>query len=430
MLDDIYCNQKLLSLNHGLNGYPIIKMTYTEYGAGIGGAGDFPAGADSECNLMQNKAVYKDRNNIDVYVPQDYYIANPSINKINYYKYVVTFTNSTRSILIELIEGDIQNQVNENTNNINQINTKLDTKAINVDNNRTTEDKTVTGAINELDSNLDTVNFSLSQSSNVLIPTNASTANAILLSISSFANYKKYSFKANANSTSNVTINGKAFKKYDGTQIGNGGIKSGKVYDFYYESSSDSVFILAKAEGNATVADVLAPKIFSNGDDTGLIGCIPSKTAQTYNPSTTVQIIASGQYLSEPQTIAPVTGTANVNDVVSGKIFSSVNGINLVGQATIESLGGRMYKSGSVLFPNYGSSITITLGFTPNIVYLGNPSRIFYASFISNTAMYNTSTDSQNSLEQVGSITILDNGFTVTADAINSNKTVNYEAWG
>jgi hypothetical protein len=362
MLNEMYCNKELLSINHGLNGYPLVKMTYTEYGAGIGGAGDFPAGADSDCNLMQNKTIYKDSNNMTIYVPQDYYIANPSINKLNNYKYIVTFTNSTRSILIELIEGDIQNQVNENANDIVSVNNKLDTKTNDIDNTRTTTSKTVTGAINELDTNLDTVNSSLSQSTNILIPTSTSTENAIILNLTSFVNYKKYSFKANANSTGNVTINGKQFKKYDGTQIGSGGIKSGKVYDFYYDNTSDSVFILAKAEGNATVADVLAPKIFSNGDDIGVIGGIPSKTAQTYQPSTSTQVINAGQYISENQTIAPVIGNTTVNDVVSGKVFSSANGINLVGQATIESLGGFRVASGTISpsFSGSGSSVTVT----------------------------------------------------------------------
>ncbi|MEG0775295.1 hypothetical protein [Clostridium sp.] len=44
------------------------------------------------------------------------------------------------------------------------------------------------------------------------------TADAITL-----VNGKRYSFKATTNSTAAVTINGKAFKKFDGAVIGNGG---------------------------------------------------------------------------------------------------------------------------------------------------------------------------------------------------------------
>ena len=102
MLNEMYCNNLLLSINHGLNGYPIVQLVYTNYGAGLGGAGDFPAGANSECNLMQNKTIYIDNNNFTIYVPNNYYISNAQINKINDYKYIVTFPSSTRSILLKI----------------------------------------------------------------------------------------------------------------------------------------------------------------------------------------------------------------------------------------------------------------------------------------------------------------------------------------
>lgn len=108
------------------------------------------------------------------------------------------------------------------------------------------------------------------------ILTATGTANAITLNVT-LQDKKKYSFKAIANSTGAVTINGKPLKKSDGTQIGSGGIKSGKVYDFYYDATANSVFNLAKADGNATVADVLAGKTFSNGDEAGLTGTMTNR---------------------------------------------------------------------------------------------------------------------------------------------------------
>ncbi|OOM19413.1 hypothetical protein CLOBE_53400 [Clostridium beijerinckii] len=97
---------------------------------------------------------------------------------------------------------------------------------------------------------------------------------------------------------------------------------------------------------------------------------ITTKSEQTYNPSTTAQIIASGQYLSGSQTIAPVTGNATINDVVSGKVFSSGNGINLVGNATIASLGGFHIISGSIS-PSFSGngSVTITTPGPPIAVF-------------------------------------------------------------
>lgn len=99
----------------------------------------------------------------------------------------------------------------------------------------------------------------------VLIPQTGSTENAILLDIV-LTDKKKGSFRASANNTGNMTINGKAFKKDSTTQISVGGVKANKVYDFYYDLANDGVFILAKASGTAQPSDVLAGKTFSNDD--------------------------------------------------------------------------------------------------------------------------------------------------------------------
>jgi hypothetical protein len=392
MLNEMYCNKELLSINHGLNGYPIVKMTYTEYGAGVGGAGDFPAGADSDCNLMQNKAIYTDNNNMTIFVPQNYYIALPSINKINNYKYVVTFTNSTRSILIELIEGS----------------TSEDIKSIN--------------------DSLTNINSSISD---LIYPTATGTATALIVPMQTLINGYAKTFIASANNSGNsTTINGKHLYKPNTTISPN--LVAGKAYTVWYNLTGDCFFIKASAEGDTIVSHVLAGDTFSNDNDTGLIGTmpnngalssalncgssftiplgytsggtitanslasqttstatasqilngqtawvngskvtgnIPSKTAQTYTLSTTQQIINAGQYISENQIIAPVTGNATINDVILGKIFSSSNGINLTGVATIESLGGKYYASGTVT----GS---VSLSFTPKLVILNVSGRL------------------------------------------------------
>lgn len=393
MLNEMYCNKELLSINHGLDGYPVAKMTYTEFGTGVGGAGDFPSGADSDCNLMQNKAIYTDNNNMTIFVPQNYYIALPSINKINDYKYVVTFTNSTRSILIELIEGS----------------TSEDIKLIN--------------------DSLTNINSSISD---LTYPTATGTSTALIVPMKTLINGYAKTFIASANNNgSATTINGKHLYKPNTTISPT--LITGKAYTVWYSSIGDCFFIKASAEGDAITDNVLATKKFSNDNDTGLIGTmpnngavipllnagesypislgyhngngivsakslasqtvatatsdkvlngytfwvngvkntgnIPSKTAQTYAPSTTQQIINAGQYISEPQTIAPVTGDATINDVISGKIFSSSNGINLVGNATIESLGGKYYASGTVT----GS---VSLSFTPKLVILNVSGRL------------------------------------------------------
>lgn len=116
-------------------------------------------------------------------------------------------------------------------------------------------------------------------------------------------------------------------------------------------------FIKASAEGTALVTDVLATKTFSNDNDIGIQGAIsvngalnyslpingtynipsgyttggsitqsiPVKTAQTYNPSTSTQTIALGQYLSGNQVIL---GDSNLisSNIISGKSIFGVSG--------------------------------------------------------------------------------------------------------
>ncbi len=110
----------------------------------------------------------------------------------------------------------------------------------------------------------DTVSSHMSEIA-ILVPQSGSTANAINLNIL-LTDKKKGSFKASATNTDSMTINGKGFKKDASTQISAGGVKAGKVYDFYYDQAADSVFILAKASGNAQPSQVLAPFTFSNDD--------------------------------------------------------------------------------------------------------------------------------------------------------------------
>ena len=104
-----------------------------------------------------------------------------------------------------------------------------------------------------------------------------------------------------ANSAAATTINGKPLYKPNTTTAPN--LVAGKPYTVIYNSSDDCFFLKASAEGNAGAADVLAGKTFSNDNDTGITGNIPSKVAATYIPGTIDQTIASGQYLSGAQTV-------------------------------------------------------------------------------------------------------------------------------
>jgi hypothetical protein len=97
------------------------------------------------------------------------------------------------------------------------------------------------------------------------------TATAITVTIPSLADGVSKTFVAkSSNSAAATTINGKHLYKPNTTTAPT--LIAGKAYTVWYSASNDCFFIKASAEGNATVADVLAGKIFSNGEDVGLIG--------------------------------------------------------------------------------------------------------------------------------------------------------------
>lgn len=101
------------------------------------------------------------------------------------------------------------------------------------------------------------------------------TATAITLSMLTLKNGYSKTFIATANNNgSATTINGKPLYK-PGTTTGPN-IKEGKAYTVWYNSVSDCFFLQASAEGDATIAQVLAGAIFSTDDDTGLVGTMPN----------------------------------------------------------------------------------------------------------------------------------------------------------
>lgn len=119
------------------------------------------------------------------------------------------------------------------------------------------------------------------------------TSTALTLTIQgTLATGYPFTFIASANNGGAVTtINGKKLFKPNTTTSPN--LITGKAYTIWYNSTGDSgngcFFIKASAEGNATIADVLAGKIFSNDTDTGLVGTatIASLGGKRYASGTT-----------------------------------------------------------------------------------------------------------------------------------------------
>ena len=150
------------------------------------------------------------------------------------------------------------------------------------------------------------------------------TATAITLAITTLTDLFTKTFIVSAdNGAVATTINGKPL--YKPNTVISPNLTSGKAVTVWYNLANDCFFIKASATGDALVGDVLAPKTFSNGDDTGLIGAIPSKGAQTYTPTTYNQAISALQYLSGTQTIK---GDA---DLIASNIAEDKNIFNVQG---------------------------------------------------------------------------------------------------
>jgi hypothetical protein len=209
------------------------------------------------------------------------------------------------------------------------------------------ESKNYNEIINTVNDNVDKI-IILNQSTDILTP--SGTANAIVVPVT-LVNKKKYSFKAIATSTGTVTINGIPFKKSDGTVIGNGGVKINRVYDFYWDSSVSSVFILTKAEGNLLVGDALVGSFFSTSDDINLEGTMIERGTVNITPSNVDLVILGGKHSG--------------NGVVSAVTF---NPSKLLSDTTIANTTGTMKKH--ITSENRITPSVSVNGTTPTVVYV------------------------------------------------------------
>ena len=128
---------------------------------------------------------------------------------------------------------------------------------------------------------------------------------------------------------------------------------------------------IKEGRGNAQVGDVLAGKTFTGDDGIMKTGTIPNRGgAQTITPGTSNKVLNSGYY-SGDITIAGDT------DLIAANIISGKNIFGVMGTATLASLGGKKFASGSVATvttpENLKGTITVSgLTFTPNIIIATN----------------------------------------------------------
>ena len=227
------------------------------------------------------------------------------------------------------------------------------------------------------------------------------TATAITLAITTLTDLFTKTFIVSAdNGGVATTINGKPLYKPNTTIAPS--LTAGKAVTVWYNSTSDCFFIKASATGDALVGDVLAPRTFSNGDDTDLVGTIASKGSQTYTPSTSTQTITAGKYLSGNQTISGDSDLIASN-ILSGKSIFDVTGTLVKGKG---------YASGTAVNTSgVGNPFTVAgLSFRPSLVLVFNQTNYF---IISDVAYPNYSTMVKGTVQN--SATINGDGFTCSS---------------
>ncbi len=191
------------------------------------------------------------------------------------------------------------------------------------------------------------------------------TSNAIELSVShlkSYSNCLKISFVASANNNGTATtvnVNQWGTKNlYKPNTTTAPVLIACKAYDIWFDEASDCFFLKASAEGDATAAHVLAGKTFSNDDESGVVGTIPSKEESTIFPGTVDQSISSGQYLSGEQIIKGDPG------LIASNIRYNVDLFGVVGSL----IEGRRSTLGSIevdMFPGTRKNYRIDTQFEP-----------------------------------------------------------------
>ena len=186
-----------------------------------------------------------------------------------------------------------------------------------------------------------------------------------------------------------TTINGKPLYKPNTVIAPN--LTTGKAYTVWYNLASDCFFLKASAEGDATVADVLAPKTFSNGDDTGLVGTLA------------------------------LTGNMVASDLLSGKTGYGNSPTTKIIGTLVKGIG---YQTGTVTSEDNSSHrITVTgLPFTPSVIILeylysgifARKTYVFNATFSQTIALNGLELKSNSTLAETGGFDITTGGFSTS----------------
>jgi len=187
------------------------------------------------------------------------------------------------------------------------------------------------------------------------------SSNAITLTIigTLSAGYSTSFIAAYGNGGMATTVNTKNLYK-EGTVLPPT-LVSGKSYTIWCDGTS--FFVRASAVGTAVASDVLAPKTFSNGTDTDVVGTRPDigpSSAETVNLTTegAEYTIAYGGH----------SGLRKIKAAITNLIASVIKAGEVVGGVT-GTYAGKQSKTGSVVSSTAVSTFTYVSGATVSSLY-------------------------------------------------------------
>ena len=230
----------------------------------------------------------------------------------------------------------------------------------------------------------------------------------------------KVAIPSNSNGAVSITVDSVTVpvKKPNGNNVTN--LKANGVYSLTYYNS---VFILASGGGADTVnftSDKLLVN-YSANDSNGekVDGTMPNKGAVTASLNcggsyTIPKGYHNGSGKVTANSLSSQTGAnATAKDIIKGKT-AWVNGSKITGTATIESLGGLVYKTGSVSVPKGSGTVSVNVGFEPSVVILVGSSGWNYNYYIDyNNGVYMVNYNITNISYVATKIPKIANGFSV-----------------
>jgi hypothetical protein len=233
----------------------------------------------------------------------------------------------------------------------------------------------------------------------------------------------------NADSTGNISLKVNNSTAYDVVDYFNNNVsnvRDGLIAHLIFDATNENFQLLGKGgEGDATPDQVLINHKFTNNSGVH-VGAMPENgdlnanldAGQSFNiPAghTTGGTVKANSLASHTQ------ATADSSKIVDG-YDAWVDGNLIHGQATIESLGGRRYASGTS--SNGSISFYVNIGFKPSIVItitndVGNLKNII-------SPVYNSSSGSAADTFPYFDSTNAPNGFMIYP---GNSRSINWQAW-